>query len=117
MAKDSSPKRFGRRASDRLKAGTQTLPSDFVQDSALNNHVLMADDDFQQTAEALESIQSFLVRALTILESETPNREELRSLALDEAIAEDAAFLGETVEDLRRRLYDISVTMDRKHPV
>ncbi len=109
-------KRYGRRAADRLRQGASTDRKNFSADSSLHNQVLLADDDFRQTAEALESIQGFLVRALHVLESDMPDQQELRSLALDTHVADEAAFLGETVEDLRRRLYEISRTVNRKSP-
>jgi hypothetical protein len=101
----------GRRARDRLSDRDGTQNPALTVRHELQNVLLLVDDDLRETAQAMESIEGFLVDALHQLEREDLRREDLLRLAADEKVLGEMDRLGETLMNLKRRLMGIAGTL------
>src|SRR5262245_18648248 len=97
MDRRSSPRR---RLRDRIAsrpAGATTLISNGPRTA---NLLLLVDDDLRETALALASIESFLERALEVIDRPDLTREELSLLAGDEGVLDRIDTLSENLASL-----------------
>jgi hypothetical protein len=101
----------GRRARDRLADRDGTQNPTLTVRHELQNVLMLVDDDLRETAQAMESIETFLVDALHHLEREDISREHLLRLAGDEKVLSEMDRLGETLMNLKRRLMGIAGTL------
>jgi hypothetical protein len=96
-----------RRVRDRLidRAGTENPR---LKRYELSNLMLLVDDDLRETALALGGIESFLARALALLEKADVGADELAALADDGLLSDRLDYLGETLGSLRLRVSQIA---------
>ncbi len=91
-----------RRARDRIATGVPTAPTAATSEAA-DLHALL-EDDLRQAALALGAVESYLVRATSLLERGEAARAELRALAGDAEVLERLDDLEENLGALRRRM-------------
>ena len=97
-------RRFRDRAIDREGTENERLSSQH----SLQNHLLLFDDDLRESAIALGGIESYLARALAVLERQDLTQTELISLASDLEVEAKVASLDETLASLKNRLLIIA---------
>ena len=107
---DVHGKRHGRRLRDRL-VDRDVTANPRLHRYDLQNLMLFVDDDLRETALALGGIETFLSRALALLENAELTPDELAELAHDAQVLDRLDYLGETLSSLRRRMGLIAHTL------
>ncbi len=97
-----------RRKRDRLIEREGTFSHHLNSNRRLKNHALLVDDDLRETANALNGIESFLVKALNALDREDLQACEVRDLAMDRSVHREIEYLEDTLGSLKRRLHVIA---------
>lgn len=100
-----------RRLRDRIASLERTQNEALRAQPALQNHLLLVDDELRQTALALGRLEAFLTRSMTLLESAGLTAEELAAHAADEAVLDDVEELAEDLARLRQRMGSIATAM------
>jgi len=100
-----------RRLRDRLVEREGTANPQLAEHHALENQILLIDDDLRETALALGGIEHFLADALALLESEQVSARALARLAGDGDILDRLDTLSETLQSLRLRLAAVATAM------
>jgi hypothetical protein len=108
MERRAAPRR---RLRDRLASGAGAAAPALAGHGDLQNLLALVVDDFRETALALGSIESFLGRALAVLDKQAPTREEIALLAGDERLLDRIDALAENLAALRRRMVQIAATL------
>jgi hypothetical protein len=94
----------GRRARDSILAG-RTDPSPALRARhELENLLLFLSDDLREAALAVGGIESFLLRAKTMVEQAEPSVDELRRLVEDRDVVERFDLLSDALGSLRRSM-------------
>lgn len=100
-----------RRLRDRL-LDHDTDNARLMHQHTLTNHLLLFDDDVRETAAALGDIESYLARALAVLERKDLTRGDLERLAEDIEVESKIAALDDTLASLRHRLQVIASNLE-----
>ena len=94
----------GRRARDRILAGS-TLPSPTIAARhELKNLILFLSDDLRECALAVGGIEAFLLRAQELLEKPELGAAELRDIVDDRQVLERFDLLADALSSLRRSM-------------
>jgi hypothetical protein len=94
----------GRRARDRILAGSTAPSRALTARRELENLVLFLGDDLRESAMAVGGIEAFLLRAQQILEKPELTPEELRALVEDDAVVERMDLLWDALSSLRKSM-------------
>lgn len=105
MHPESYPRR---RLRDRLVEREGTANPTLSERYALQNQLLLIDDDLRETALALGAVEKFLGDALGLLEDEQVTAADLARLAAGGDALDQLDTLAETLTTLRRRLLAIA---------
>lgn len=97
-----------RRLRDRLLEREGTSNPALAEKYALQNQLLLIDDDLRETALAMGSLEAFLSDALQLLENDQVKAADLARLAAGGDTLDRMDTLAETVTSLRRRLLSIA---------
>jgi hypothetical protein len=97
-----------RRLRDRLVEREGTANPALTERYALQNQLLLIDDDLREVALAMGSVEKFLTEALGLLEDESVTAGDLAQLAGDGETLDRLDSLAETLTTLRRRLIAIA---------
>lgn len=97
-----------RRLRDRLVEREGTANPVLTERYALQNQLLLIDDDLRETALAMGALETFLSDALNLLEDERVTAADLAHLASDGETLDRLDTLAETLTTLRRRLLAIA---------
>jgi hypothetical protein len=97
-----------RRLRDRLVEREGTANPVLTERYALQNQLLLIDDDLRETALAMGALETFLADALNLLEDERVSAADLAHLASDGETLDRLDTLAETLTTLRRRLLAIA---------
>jgi hypothetical protein len=97
-----------RRLRDRLLERDGTHNRSLTERYALQNQLLLIDDDLRETALALGALETFLGDALRLLEDEKVSAEDLARLAGEGDTLDRLDTMAETLTQLRRRLLSIA---------
>ena len=97
-----------RRLRDRLVAREGTSNPALTERYALQNQLLLIDDDLREAALAMGGVEKFLADALDLLEDETVTAGDLAELAGSGETLDRLDSLAETLTTLRRRLIAIA---------
>jgi len=97
-----------RRLRDRLVEREGTTNPSLTERYALQNQLLLIDDDLRETALALGALETFLSDALRLLEDERVTAQDLAHLAGEGDTLDRLDSLAETLTTLRRRLLSIA---------
>lgn len=98
----------GRRLRDRLIAREGTANPVLTERYALQNQLLMIDDDLREAAVAMQAVERFLADALRLLDDESVRGAALAELAADGEALDRLDQLSETVVSLKRRLLSLA---------
>ena len=101
----------GRRARDRILAGHSFAGAAIKERYELRNLLLFLDDDLRESALAVGGIESFLLRAQTLLERPDLTPAELEQLVGSEDIAERMELLWDAISSLRQSMERIRDSM------
>ena len=108
----NSKRQRRRRFRDRIIDRDGTDNERLTDKHALQNHLLLFDDDLRETALALGGIEKYLARAMAVLDRQDLTRAELEALASDIEIESKVISLDETLHSLRQRLHVIASNLD-----
>ncbi len=77
-------------------------------DRGLEDLILLIDDDLRETAQAIDDIERYLVRALKIVDGSRLSRDNVTSLADDPRVTAAVDRMTDMLAGLRRRLGDLA---------
>jgi len=113
----------GRRARDQVRVAERPVYGQ-LGDRGLEDLILLIDDDLRETAQAIEDIERYLVRALRIVDGSLPSvasvserrpagsgrlsRESVTALADDPRVSSAVDRMTDLLAGLRRRLGDLA---------
>ncbi|MEE9384399.1 MAG: hypothetical protein V3V08_13425 [Nannocystaceae bacterium] len=96
-----------------MDRATCAYPSNRSIEAAHNvgNLVMFIDDDIRESALALARIEAYLVDTLGLLERQGMAGDDVRALASDDRVLDHVDMLGETLENLRRRMARLAASL------
>jgi len=100
-----------RRLRDRIASLDHTDNPALRARPALQNLVMLADDDLRQTALALAGVEAFLCDSMELLEAEDLDAPTLHAHAASDDALTRLEVLADSVATLRRRLLAIATAM------